>query len=138
MSNSSSAINKEAHMPSLDRYSESEIEESFSAAFSHLASMNRLSSYSIVADRPDDSPDMLVKVEVPGMCESPSIEEYSKIAELQSLTVDMVVDGKKIDMVLKETVYINEREYHAIYREGTLLVPVDPTPSAEGHITSLT
>lgn len=103
----------------LDKYSDSEIKESFDAVFCNIASYNRLNSYDVVPHRDDETGERQIKIEVPGMCESPSIEEYQSSNTFSSVNFNMVVDGKQVSLVLKEIVRVNDREYTAIYIEGS-------------------
>jgi len=113
-------------MSNLDRYGENEIEESFGAVFAPLASMNYLSSYRIVSFRDEETNETMVRVEVSGMCDTPSIEGYRDNPKFASLNVPMIGDGKELCLVLKDTVFVNDREYYAIYAEGDVPVPVHP------------
>jgi hypothetical protein len=124
----------------LDNYSDFEVEESFAAVFSHAAAFNYLNSYNIISGRNEETGVREVKVEIPGMCESPTVEKFKELKSLHSFSFKMIVDGKTVDLILDKIVQVNDREYTAIYVEGS--APTEEkttlTASDDGITLSLT
>jgi hypothetical protein len=122
----------------LENYGDMEVEEAFAVVFTPAAKRNYLDTHRIVCTTNDETNVREIRVEVPGMCESPSIEKYKLIEDLQSFQFKMIVDGNPISVVLADIVYVNDREYTAVYVEGTPTAKESPIQVNRENGISLT
>jgi len=103
-------------------YSEDEIEQSFSEAFTKPALFNDVSTWEADVDTNGD--DVTVSLEVTSMAGDLTKDQFEVKDEFQTIEVAMF-DGKKVRFGLDEVLTLNGTDYRAIY------VPIDEDAEEE-------
>jgi len=97
----------------IKRVSDNELEDIFAETYDELAPYHDIDSYDFDIETDFSSDETTIVVHITSMAGNPTVEDFAEIAELQSVTVEIL--GEDVEFRVKEVVVVSNIDYDVVY-----------------------